>query len=343
MYRIIDANLNRAREGLRVLEEIARFLLEDADLTLRFKGLRHDLGGLSTTLHLEARRAQEDSAAFLNPLTEMVRNDLTSLVMANAKRAEESLRVLEEFDKMQPVGKEGVFKRTRFELYQIEQELALRIVRKNRLGKIKGLYVIIDSGVAKGKEREIAQQVIEGGANVIQYRDKTREKGECLALVEDLRSRCAQAGVIFLINDHVDLALAVRADGVHLGQKDLPPTVARRMVPLSMIIGCSVATVEEALQAESESVDYLGVGSIFPTSTKADTRLAGLETLRAIRGAVALPLIAIGGINLSNVGEVMKAGADGVAVISAVVGAAQPLEATRQMIKAMEGSERDHG
>jgi thiamine-phosphate pyrophosphorylase len=197
---------------------------------------------------------------------------------------------------------------------------------------LHGLYVIIDPEVAGGRdELEIAEQAIEGGARLIQLRDKTREKGLQLPEAQALQALCRQHDALFFVNDHVDLALAVKADGVHLGQKDLPVSVVRRLVPRAMLIGCSTNNPDEARRAEADGADYVSVGRLFPTGSKRNTRPASLDTLRAVKAAVSIPVCAIGGINDSNADEVIAAGADMVSVIAAVIGADDVKEAARRL------------
>ena len=134
-----------------------------------------------------------------------------------------------------------------------------------------------------------------------------------------------------IVNDHLDIALACEADGLHLGQKDMPVPQARRILPIDKIIGCSTSTLDEALRAEEEGADYIAVGSIYPTTSKEGTRVAGLQTLHQVREAVSLPIVAIGGINEGNVAEVIGAGADSVAVISAIADADDIEDEARQL------------
>ncbi len=198
--------------------------------------------------------------------------------------------------------------------------------------KLRGLYVIIDPAVAAGRDEiKIARQAIEGGAGLIQWRDKSREKGVQLPVAEALRRLCREVGAMFLVNDDVDLALAVGADGVHVGQKDLPVAVVRRLVPRGMIIGCSTNNPDEARQAEADGADYVSVGRLFATGSKADTRPATLDALRVVKAAVSVPVCAIGGINESNIDDVIAAGADMAAVISAVISAPDVREAARRL------------
>ena len=198
--------------------------------------------------------------------------------------------------------------------------------------RLSGLYVIIDPEAARGRdEARIAAEAMEGGARLIQLRDKTREKGLQLPVARQIRGACREAGALFFVNDHVDLALAVEADGVHLGQKDLPVAVVRRLIPRGMLIGCSTNNPDEARQAAADGADYVSVGRLFPTGSKQDTRPATLETLRAVKAAVSVPVCAIGGIDESNIDAVIAAGAEMVSVIAAVSAAEDVAGAARRL------------
>ena len=208
-------------------------------------------------------------------------------------------------------------------------------------GRISGLYVILDPNFLKGiSEVEAAEAMIRGGARVIQWRDKTRDKGEQLPIVKEVNRICAASGVTSIVNDHVDLALASGADGVHLGQKDLPLVEARALMPEGAVIGVSTATVEEARKAEADGAYYIAVGAIYPTTSKAVTRPAGLVTLESVSGKVSVPVVAIGGINADNVGPVVEAGADSVCVISAVLSATDIEAAARDLSSKIRASGR---
>jgi thiamine-phosphate pyrophosphorylase len=197
---------------------------------------------------------------------------------------------------------------------------------------LRGLYVIVDPNVAGGRDIvKIARDAIAGGARAIQWRDKTREKGLQLPEVEAIAAVCRGARVPLIINDDADLALAVGAAGVHVGQKDLPVLVVRRLGPFGWIVGASANNVAEARKAETDGADYVSVGNLFGTSSKEDTRPATLETLREVKAAVRIPVCAIGGINETNVDSVIAAGADMAAVISAVVAARNPRTASQRL------------
>ncbi|WP_019177202.1 thiamine phosphate synthase [Methanomassiliicoccus luminyensis] len=183
------------------------------------------------------------------------------------------------------------------------------------------LYVITDEGLSRGLTHiELARRAVEGGADVIQLRDKKMSGGDLFLAASEMRDICRKAGALFIVNDRLDIALASGADGVHLGQNDLPVGAARRIVPEGFIIGVSVSSAEQAVIAERNGADYVGFGPVFPTSSKADAgEERGFAELARVRRSVRVPVVAIGGINEGNAAEVVRAGADGISVISAVV------------------------
>lgn len=183
------------------------------------------------------------------------------------------------------------------------------------------LYVITDTTLARGlPHEEIARRAIEGGADVVQLRDKTCSPRELVAAGRRVREVTRRTGTLFIVNDRLDAALACGADGVHLGQDDMQVRTARALAPENFLIGVSVGSPEEARQAVTDGADYLAASPVFPTEQKSADRFCGVPGICRIREAVDVPLIAIGGIGMQNVCDVLKAGADGVAVISAVVG-----------------------
>jgi len=341
--RIIDANLNRIGEGLRLLEDMARLLLNDATLTQQLKTMRHEILRGDWLFHqqlLNARDSESDVGINIGVPGDEKQRGLSITVIANARRVQESLRILEEVAKIPdatPKLDSEKFKQARFNLYTIEQNLLSKLLRQDKVTRMPGLYVIIDTqALEEHSHIEVANQVIRGGAKTIQLRDKLRSKKELLLIAQQLSKLCTEHNVLFIMNDYLDLALAADADGVHLGQNDLPLPVARKLLPMDKILGGSVTTLEQAIAAESEGADYIGVGSIYPTTSKETAKVIGLETLRQIRQAVTLPLVAIGGITKDNAAEVMAAGADSVAVISAVAQAKAPEEAARQIVTRIE-------
>jgi thiamine-phosphate pyrophosphorylase len=205
------------------------------------------------------------------------------------------------------------------------------------------LYVITDETVGRGRSHaELAAQAVDGGADVIQLRDKRLPAPDLLEAATAVRKITRDSGALFIVNDHLDLALRVGADGVHLGAADIPLPEARSLSPPSFIIGASVGSVAGALRAEAAGADYVALSPTFATGSKSDAGPGlGLSVLSAIRVAVSVPLIAIGGINAGNVADVIAAGADGVAVISAVVGVDDLTAAARDLRARIAAAKQD--
>jgi thiamine-phosphate pyrophosphorylase len=200
---------------------------------------------------------------------------------------------------------------------------------------IAGLYVIIDPAACGTRSAiDVARLALDGGASLLQWRDKRRDKGDQLADARVIAALCREHGALFIANDHADLAIASGAPGVHLGQHDLPIEAVRPIVGPGMIIGVSTNNAAEARAAEAAGADYIAVGAIFATSSKDVTRPASLDRLREVKAAVRVPVIAIGGISVGNISAVVDAGADGAAVISAVCGAADPRAAAAELAEA---------
>ncbi|HEX9125659.1 MAG TPA: thiamine phosphate synthase [Methylomirabilota bacterium] len=198
------------------------------------------------------------------------------------------------------------------------------------------LYVILDRGAAGDRNlAPLLEAVLEGGCRVVQLREKTMPLGDLYPVARALRKRCREAGCLFIVNDRVDLALAVEADGVHVGQDDLPAREARRLLSPGMILGVSTHDENQARLARDDGADYVAVGSMFPTGSKAGFRLVGPDLVRRVRPEIRVPLVAIGGITTDNVAEVIRAGADAVAVISAVCAAPDPAAAARAFLEAI--------
>jgi hydroxymethylpyrimidine kinase/phosphomethylpyrimidine kinase/thiamine-phosphate diphosphorylase len=195
---------------------------------------------------------------------------------------------------------------------------------------IQGLYLITPQG-SDEQILHIVREGLRGGVQVVQYRDKERSAEAQINLAHQLVQLCKEAGATFLINDNPEIAVACFADGVHLGQDDSSVHDARKILGADKLIGVSTRTVDQALKAEMAGADYLGVGSVFPTSTKDDAELVGLETLRKVRMAVKIPLVAIGGVAWTNGAEAIEAGADSLAVISAVADDPKPALAAREL------------
>lgn len=196
-------------------------------------------------------------------------------------------------------------------------KLRLVVSRDKQDSPIRGLYLVTDHGDRLAERVEAA---IDGGVRIVQYRNKGRDRAQRFAVGEELRDLCRRRGVIFIVNDDLDLALELKADGVHLGQDDGDPRAARRELGPGKIIGVSTHTLEEALAAQAAGADYIGFGAMFPTNSKEIEHLAGPEGLAAIRDRVMIPIVAIGGITPTNLRTLKNVGSKCVAVCSAIIG-----------------------
>ncbi len=212
--------------------------------------------------------------------------------------------------------------------------------RGERLRGALAVYVLTDRGLSRGRtELEVVRQAIDGGATAIQLRWKSGSLHEAVAVGSQLREMCRDAAVMFVVNDRVDLAVALEADAVHLGDEDLPIREARKIVGDDMVIGYSPATLVDALQAPRLGADYLGVGPVYGTKTKSDAGEAvGVRRIQEVCDAISIPVVGIGGIDAENAADVVYAGAAGVAVISSVVAADDIRDATQRLRRAVESA-----
>lgn len=333
VLRIVDANANRAREALRVLEDYARFALDHDGMSLRLKELRHDLAGATAGVVGEAiywRDTPGDVGTDNKTAGELVRADLGAVVTAAGKRLGEALRVIEECLKTIDPARGAAIEKVRYRFYDIEQTLARTLRPAGLFAQVK-LYVLITESICKRPWREVATGAIGGGADCLQLREKGMDGGELLRRAEWLVELCRKHGVLCIINDRPDIAILSGADGVHVGQEDLPAAKVRAMVGSRAIVGVSTHCIEHARQAVLDGADYIGVGPVFRSSTKTRDILPGLEYARQAASEIRIPAIAIAGITEGNVEQVMKTGVQGVAVTAAIAGADDPEGATRGM------------
>lgn len=197
------------------------------------------------------------------------------------------------------------------------------------------IYLVTDRSLLMGKDLyESIEQAIIGGASVVQLREKDINTSELYSIAVKIKNITTKYNIPLIINDRADIAQAVDADGLHIGQEDIPLTVARKILGQDKIIGVSAANLQEALQAEQDGADYLGVGAVFPTATKANTRAVSINQLAQIKAEVHIPVVAIGGIGLSNVEQLRPSCIDGIAVVSAILAQPDIREAARDLTKA---------
>ncbi len=340
-FRVMDASANRAREGLRVVEDIARFVLDDSHLTGLLKQLRHDLATALEPLDggrfLAARDTTSDVGTTVTTEQENQRGSLRDVLDANLGRVQESLRTLEELAKLEPAGPDVMdpspaarFERARYDLYTLHKALATTLEARRRLDG-RDLYLLAGESGCRGGIGPVIRAAVAGGIGVVQLREKTLEDAALLDLARRVRRWTSDAGSLFVMNDRPDLAVLANADGVHVGQQELDVRSVRRIVGPDRLVGVSTHSIQQARQAVLDGADYLGVGPVFPSQTKSFDSLAGLDFVRAVDREITLPWYAIGGISAENLAEVAEAGATRVAVGAAVCGADDPEAAAREL------------
>jgi thiamine-phosphate pyrophosphorylase len=315
----LDANFDRAREGLRIIEEWCRFGLNNRQFSNECKQLRQELASWHTSDLRAARDTPGDPGTELTHPQEEQRNSLGALLQANFCRVEEALRVLEEYGKLYNPKMAIAFKQMRYRVYTLES----RLLGDRRHQRLAQSYLYLVTSPMEGLFN-VVEAALQAGLTLVQYRDKDTADLDRLEIARQLRQLCQQYGALLLINDRVDLALAVDADGVHLGQQDMPIAIARQLLGSQKIIGRSTTNPEEMQRAIQEGADYIGVGPVYETPTKAGKASVGLEYIRYVANNVSIPWFAIGGIDVNNVNEVLNAGAERVAVVRALMQAEQP-------------------
>jgi thiamine-phosphate pyrophosphorylase len=321
LSRLLDANANRAREALRVMEDYARFVLEDQELSLAIKSLRHEL---STALgpisgdFLIHRDTPADVGTQNKVPEELTRTGMAEVVTAAGKRLGEALRTMEEFSKIAAPAVAAKIEAIRYASYDVEQRLARTLRPSNRFQSVR-LYVLLTESCCRLPWLEAARAAIAGGADCIQLREKTIESGELLKRAKALVAECRRGNVLCIINDRPDIAVLSGADGVHVGQGDLPAVEARKIVGRERIVGVSTHNVEQARQSVRDGADYVGIGPTYKSHTKPRDFVVGPAMARQVAEAIKIPAVAIAGITASNVDEVLATGISAIAVTAAVL------------------------
>ena len=336
--RLLDANLDRAREGLRVLEDWARFGVDRADLVARTKDMRQRLGRLHRDEYKLARHTATDPAAGMGHPAQQERLSPSQIVGANAGRVHEALRVLEEFGRSMDPELASEAAALRYGLYDLEVDL-LQASRggQQRRQLLAQCHLYLVSSPVPGLEAVVAA-ALGAGVRLVQYRAKDGvpiDDSQRLQQARQLRQLCASHGALFIVNDRIDLALAVEADGVHLGQGDLPPAVARQLLGPERLIGRSTQSIDQLRQAVADGCDYVGVGPVNATPTKPGREPVGLDYVRQAAAESPIPFFAIGGLECANIDAVLQAGGQRVAVVRAITAAADPAAATTALLQAL--------
>ncbi len=342
LYSVIDANLNRAVEGLRVSEDLLRFHYRAAEKSSKLKDIRHRIFAAAASFSyaklLDGRDVPGDAQKFIEPDGGKSRDSAGDVLRANLHRAMEAVRSLEETSKLLrgPEGEAGRFQEIRFSLYGIEKEIAAFLSAGGRMSRLSmSLYAILDSSFVAGGYENTARRMIDGGAGVIQLRMKEAPSGEYLRTASSVAGICRDRGALFIVNDRPDIALLSGADGVHLGQDDLPVREARRLLPDDMIVGLSTHSLEQARAAAGESPDYIAIGPLFGTASKTGRVLDAIGTgiISEIRAEIDLPIVGIGGITPKGAGVCIRAGCTSLAVISFLYGGGEVEENCRAMVR----------
>jgi len=275
-----------------------------------------------------ARDTQQDPGIGLTHPLEQKRVGVGQVLLANLCRVQEALRVVEEYGKLYSSELVADAKTMRYQVYILETRL-FSCHRQQQLLQ-SSLYLIT---TPVPELLFVVESALKGGVRLVQYRDKDADDLTLLKNARQLKELCQRYDALFILNDRVDMVLAVDGDGVHLGQQDLPIEVARNLLGSHRIIGCSTTNPEEMERALASGADYIGVGPVFATPTKPGKVPAGLEYIRYAREHSTLPWFAIGGIDTTNVGEVLDQGAHRIAVVRAIMQAEQPTLITQSFIR----------
>ncbi|MBN2790102.1 MAG: thiamine phosphate synthase [Candidatus Delongbacteria bacterium] len=323
-YRIIDANINRMAEGIRVLEDHSRFISENKEINEKLRNIRHNSRKILIELDsdlISARESLSDNGLEISGKSKLDNKTTDKeLIISNFKRIqeavrsiEENLKVIDEYDK----GKQ--FEQIRFEVYDIEKQYLSSL----KFQLPKGIYGLTAEKYSKGRSNiEVVKEMIKGGIKIIQYREKEEDRSRKEMLIECLKIRelTKEKNVVFIVNDHLDIAILSKADGIHLGQDDLSVQEIKK-INGNLIIGVSTHTPEQAQKAIADGADYIGVGPIFKTSTKKNVcDPVGLEYLDYVVKNTDIPFVAIGGIKEDNIHQVIEKGAKSIALVTEIVG-----------------------
>jgi len=341
--RIIDANANRAREGLRVLEEAARFALDDAGLAGRLKDLRHELVAAVRSLGEVrcGRDVERDAGRRITVGPERARADIGAVVDAAGGRVTEALRVLEAYGKIRRPDVAERIQHLRYAAYACHGDLAARLAERGHRRVDWRLCLLLTEDLCVHRPWDaVLAEAVEAGADAVQVREKSMEAGPLLDRVRAAR-RITAGRAALIVNDRPDVALAAEADGVHLGQRDLPVAAVRAMVGRRLLIGVSTSTMAEAEKALADGADLCGVGPMFRSGTKHKDTIVGPAHLAAYLAWNGLPHLAIGGITPETLPALLEAGVRGIAVSSAICAAEDPARATRTLRTMLDTARAD--
>ena len=332
IYQIIDANLDRAREGLRVLEDWARFGLGENDFVVKIKNFRQILGKNHLEVYKQSRNHIEDQCKGLTHQEQIKRGTPEQIISSNSGRIQEALRVIEEFSRLHNHELSKIASEIRYEIYTLEIDLLKLSKFKNsqKILRENDLYIITDQ---KENLLEIIEEILQAGVKIIQHRFKTGTDKDHLQEAIQIKNLCKKYNSLFIINDRVDIALASNADGIHLGQDDLDLKTARKLLGYSKIIGISANNKIDISNAIKGGCDYIGVGPVFETETKKNKKPIGLEKIKELTKDLNIPWFAIGGIKSNNISYLKSNGFKKVALVSQLMNSEDPKEDAIMILK----------
>ena len=325
IYQIIDANLDRAREGLRVLEDWARFGLGKNDYVAKIKNYRQILGKNHLEVYKQSRNYNTDKCKGLTHQEQINRKTSEQIISSNAGRVQEALRVIEEFSRLHNHELSKVSSKIRYEIYTLEIELLSlsKFKKSEEILKENDLYVITDQ-----KENLLGtiEDILIAGVKIIQHRFKTGTDKDHFQEAIKIKNLCKKYNSLFIINDRIDIALASNADGIHLGQNDLDLKTARKLLGYSKIIGISANNEIDISKALKDGCDYIGIGPVFETTTKKDKKPIGIQKIKKLTKDLNIPWFAIGGVSKNNISYLKSNGFKKVALVSQLMNSENPKE-----------------
>ncbi|MEZ6090464.1 MAG: thiamine phosphate synthase [Pirellulaceae bacterium] len=333
VWRIIDSSLNRVAEGLRTAEEFARFVLNDPLISEQIKALRHEVGVVGRRFPRQALQTHRDTVgdvgvAIKTP-DEWRRSSATDIAIAALSRVQQSLRCLEEYSKLVDVKAAAEFETIRYRTYTVSAAMENLNARRKRLSSCR-LYLLIDGQQSSEAMARLMLEMANTGVDAIQLRDKSLNDRDLFERASIAAQVLRPTKCLFIVNDRADIAIGVNADGLHLGQEELPITAARRIVGDEMLIGISTHDLDQAKQAVLSKADYIGCGPTFPSRTKSFQHFAGLRFLKDVAAQTSIPAFAIGGIDLTNVDQVVETGFRRIAVAGSILHHPSPTNAVEE-------------
>ena len=339
-FRVLDASINRASEGVRVVEDYTRMVLNDQYLSMQLKQLRHDLVTATESLDREKRIAARDSVGDVGrdnrTSSEYQRPGESGVVQANLSRVAQALRTIEEFSKTIDVSVSQAVEQIRYRNYTLEKAILTTMMSAKNLEEHR-LYLLLDGRSGPEELKKFAAGMIDSGVDLLQLRDKSLSDRELILAGRALSQAIQGTRAKWIMNDRCDLAIAAGADGVHLGQTDMKVADARRVVGPSRMIGVSTHSLEQARSAVLEGANYIGVGPVFPSQTKQFDEHVGVKLVKSVVAEIQLPTYAIGGIDNDNIVALIEAGCRHVAVSNVILSANDPASATRALRTRLKG------